>query len=379
MTQREEEAGGEEALRAPERQRYARHLQLPGFGVQGQLALRRSAVLCVGAGGLGAPALSYLAAAGVGRIGIIDSDQVELSNLQRQILFNETEIGQGKAVVASRKLQALNPEIIVDTYPERLSPENVIQLFKGYDLILDGSDNFATRYLVNDACVLAGLPYIYGAVSQFEGQVSLFNYRGGPTYRCLFGAPPPRALFPSCAASGVLGVLPGVVGSLMATEAVKLLCGIGENLSGILLLYDALSMSFQRLTLPPRCAPPPPGLAVEFHSSFELLAKAPAECSLTEDDFMKAAQVAGTLLLDVREPNEFEAGHLSGARNLPLSLLSTEPPPSWIEEAKQLLIYCQAGQRSQHALKILLRHQFSVVELSGGINALSAYHMLWEG
>ncbi|MBF6595276.1 MAG: molybdopterin-synthase adenylyltransferase MoeB [Thermaceae bacterium] len=232
--------------------RYARHIVLPGVGGAGQLRLKESSVLVVGAGGLGSPILLYLAAAGVGRIGIVEMDVVDLSNLQRQVLYTTAEVGQPKAEVAKGRLGALNPHVRVDTYALRLTSEKALDILRPYDLVLDASDNFPTRYLVNDACVLLGKPLLYGAIHQFEGQVSLFNYRGGPCYRCLYPTPPQAGSVPSCAEAGVFGVLPGVIGGLMATEALKVLLEVGESLSGKLLVYDALDSTFRRVGFPRR-------------------------------------------------------------------------------------------------------------------------------
>lgn len=227
--------------------RYARHIVLPGVGGAGQARLKQSSVLVVGAGGLGSPVLLYLAAAGVGRLGIVEMDTVDLSNLQRQVLFASDEVGEPKAEAAKKRLLALNPNVSVDVYATRLSAENALETLRPYDLVVDATDNFPTRYLVNDACVLLGKPLVYGAIHQFEGQVSVFNHAGGPCYRCFFPEPPQDV--PNCAEAGVFGVLPGVVGSLMATEALKVLLEIGEPLSGKLLLYDGLYSEFRTLGL----------------------------------------------------------------------------------------------------------------------------------
>lgn len=227
--------------------RYARHIILPGVGGRGQAKLKNSSVLVVGAGGLGAPILLYLAAAGVGRIGIVEMDKVDLSNLQRQVLYASDEVGLSKAQAAKARLLNLNPHITVDLYPEKLTSENGLEVLAPYDLVLDGSDNFPTRYLVNDACVILGKPLVYGAIHQFDGQVAVFHHQGGPCYRCLYPKPPAPGTVPNCAEAGVFGVLPGVVGSLMATEALKVLLGLGESLSGRLLLYDGLYGEFRGL------------------------------------------------------------------------------------------------------------------------------------
>src|SRR5688572_19578387 len=237
------------ALSAEEVKRYSRHLILPEVGMDGQRKLKQSSVLCIGAGGLGSPAAMYLAAAGIGRLGIVDFDVVDYSNLQRQLLHTTNDVGRTKLESARDKVVALNPHVQVDTYEEALSSENAMRLFKGYDVILDGTDNFPTRYLVNDACVLSGIPNAYGSIFRFEGQASVFATKEGPCYRCLYPEPPPPGLVPSCAEGGVLGVLPGIIGVIQATESIKLVTGIGEPLIGRFLIYDALKMRFRELKL----------------------------------------------------------------------------------------------------------------------------------
>jgi adenylyltransferase/sulfurtransferase len=235
--------------------RYSRHLIMPEVGVEGQRRLKAASVLCIGAGGLGSPAALYLAAAGVGRLGIVDFDAVDFSNLQRQILHATSDVGRPKLHSARDRLHAINPEIAIETYETSLTSKNALDLFRGYDVILDGTDNFPTRYLVNDACVLLGIPNAYGSIFRFEGQASVFAAPGGPCYRCLYPEPPPPGLVPSCAEGGVLGVLPGVIGTIQATEAIKLILGVGRPLVGRLLLYDAFNMSFRELKLrrDPQC------------------------------------------------------------------------------------------------------------------------------
>jgi adenylyltransferase/sulfurtransferase len=235
------------ALTAQEYQRYSRHLILPEVGLEGQRKLKAARVLCVGAGGLGSPVALYLTAAGVGTIGIVDFDAVDLSNLQRQVLHGTPDVGRSKLQSAKDRIAALNPEVNVIGYEEALTSKNALEIFKGYDVILDGTDNFPTRYLVNDACVLLGIPNAYGSIFRFEGQASVFGTREGPCYRCLYPEPPPPGLVPSCAEGGVLGVLPGIIGMIQATEAVKLILGIGEPLIGRFLIYDALKMRFREL------------------------------------------------------------------------------------------------------------------------------------
>src|SRR5215510_15178479 len=236
-------------LSAEEIKRYSRHLIMPEMGMDGQRKLKQASVLCIGAGGLGSPAAMYLAAAGIGRLGIVDFDVVDFSNLQRQLLHTTNDVGRTKLESAKNKVVALNPHVQVDTYEEALSSENAMRLFNGYDVILDGTDNFPTRYLVNDACVLAGIPNAYGSIFRFEGQASVFGTKEGPCYRCLYPEPPPPGLVPSCAEGGVLGVLPGIIGVIQATESIKLVTGIGEPLIGRFLIYDALKMKFRELKL----------------------------------------------------------------------------------------------------------------------------------
>ncbi|HZY07557.1 MAG TPA: molybdopterin-synthase adenylyltransferase MoeB, partial [Ilumatobacteraceae bacterium] len=236
-------------LNAEEIKRYSRHLIMPEVGMDGQRRIKQGGVLCIGAGGLGSPAAMYLAAAGVGRIGIVDFDVVDYSNLQRQLLHTTADVGRTKLESARNKINALNPHVQVDTYEEALSSDNAMRLFKGYDVILDGTDNFPTRYLVNDACVLMGIPNAYGSIFRFEGQASVFAAKDGPCYRCLYPEPPPPGLVPSCAEGGVLGVLPGIVGVIQATEAIKLIIGVGEPLIGRFLIFDALRMKFRELKL----------------------------------------------------------------------------------------------------------------------------------
>src|SRR6187399_3676933 len=236
-------------LNAEEIKRYSRHLIMPEVGMDGQRKIKAGSVLCIGAGGLGSPAAMYLAAAGVGRIGIVDFDVVDYSNLQRQLLHTTNDVGRTKLASAKDKINALNPHVQVETFEEALSSDNAMRLFKGYDVILDGTDNFPTRYLVNDACVLMGIPHAYGSIFRFEGQASVFATKDGPCYRCLYPEPPPPGLVPSCAEGGVLGVLPGIIGMIQATESIKLILGVGEPLIGRFLIYDALRMKFRELKL----------------------------------------------------------------------------------------------------------------------------------
>ncbi len=339
--------------------RYQRHLGLAGFGPAAQEKLRAGSVLVIGAGGLGCPALLYLAAAGVGRIVLLDPDTVDVSNLQRQILYASADAGRPKAHAAAERLRALNPHITIDARPERITRANALELVRSVDVVLDGSDNFSTRYLVNDACVLADRPFVYGAIQGFEGQVSVFNYKGGPTYRCLFPEPPAPGSAPNCAEAGVLGVLPGLVGALQATETIKLLAGIGEPLSGRLFLYDALSLTTRtlRLAADPRSRDitelPPDGYG-------ETCAVAPAARSASPDeitpDELRAALVSSAppQLLDVREDWERALGAIQPSLHFPLARLA-EPAAdlSALDPARPLVVYCAGGVRSAKALPIL--------------------------
>src|ERR1043165_5516036 len=308
-------------LNVDEIKRYSRHLIMPEVGVDGQKKLKAGSVLCIGAGGLGSPAAMYLAAAGVGRIGIVDFDVVDYSNLQRQMLHTTNDVGRTKLETAKNKINALNPHVQVDTYEEALSSDNAMRLFKGYDVILDGTDNFPTRYLVNDACVLMGIPNAYGSIFRFEGQASVFATKDGPCYRCLYPEPPPPGLVPSCAEGGVLGVLPGVIGVIQATESIKLLTGIGQPLIGRFLIYDALNMKFRELKLRkdpdcPVCGTNPTVTKLIDYDQFCGIVQ-PAQdhasgatvnaTEITPVELKKKLDAGETpFILDVREPNEYQ-------------------------------------------------------------------------
>ena len=360
-----------------ELRRYSRHLLLPEIGVRGQRALRRSKVLLVGAGGLGAPAALYLAAAGVGTLGLVDFDSVELSNLQRQVLYTTGDVGRPKLDAARERLERLNPGTTVVPHPGPLDASNALEVLRGYDVVLDGTDNFPTRYLVNDASVLLGKPNVYGSVYRFEGQVSVFDATRGPCYRCLYPEPPPPDLAPSCAEAGVLGVVPGVVGALQATEAIKLLAGVGEPLIGRLLLYDASSMTFRQVRLDknPACVLCSP------HATQRGLVDYPAFCgvpatgprpgipSVTPEELRD--ELAGDdppVLVDVREPAELEISYLDGALAIPKGEL-----PERVDEltrARSVVVFCRNGGRSADAVRTLLELGFQKVRhLQGGINA----------
>ncbi|MCI4328867.1 MAG: molybdopterin-synthase adenylyltransferase MoeB, partial [Thermoplasmata archaeon] len=362
-------------LSPQERHRYSRHLLLPEVGERGQLRLRRARVLLVGAGGLGAPAALYLAAAGVGTLGLVDADVVEASNLQRQVLYDTASVGRSKVGAASKRVRSLNPNVRVVRHKVRLTSKNALRILRGYDVVLDGTDNFPTRYLVNDACVLLRKPDVYGSVYRFEGQVSVFDARHGPCYRCLFPQPPPPELVPSCAEGGVLGVVPGVVGLWQATEVLKLLLGVGEPLVGRLLLLDALSGSTRevRIRKDPHCP------VCSAHPTQEGLIDYPAFCGVTEMvarvpeiDARALAKELRTsrppALIDVREPGEWAIAHLPKARLISRGTLSERV--GTLPEDRSLVVYCKSGRRSADAVRFLLDRGFTRVRsLSGGIDA----------
>ena len=343
--------------------RYSRHLIMPEVGVEGQLKLKAARVLCIGAGGLGSPVALYLAAAGVGTLGIVDFDEVDFSNLQRQIIHGTPDVGRPKLESARARLAALNPEVTVVPHAVALSSRNALGLFADYDLVVDGTDNFPTRYLVNDACVLSGKPNVYGSISRFEGQASVFAAPDGPCYRCMFPEPPPPGLVPSCAEGGVLGILPGVVGTLQATEAIKLILGVGEPLIGRFLLFDALKMRFRELKVRrdpdcPVCGESPTVTELIDYEQFCGVAPAappvpaPAgdEVTVTE---LKARMDRGDdfLLLDVRETREFEICRIPGSVLIPLGELATRLAE--LGGRDDLVVHCKSGVRSGKAVALL--------------------------
>src|SRR5690242_2165272 len=362
-------------------QRYARHLILPEVGGAGQRKLLNTSVLLLGAGGLGSPAAMYLAAAGVGRIGIVDFDVVDYSNLQRQLLHTTPDVGISKLQSAKNKLNALNPHVQVDTYEEALSSDNAMRLFKGYDVILDGTDNFPTRYLVNDACVLMGIPNAYGSIFRFEGQASVFATKDGPCYRCLYPEPPPPGLVPSCAEGGVLGVLPGVIGVIQATESIKLLTGVGNPLIGRFMIYDALNMKFRELKLRkdpdcPVCGTHPTVTKLIDYDQFcgivqpaqdQSAGAAVSATEITPTELKKKLDAGETpFILDVREPNEYQINKIAGSTLIPLG----ELPRRYQELPKdrQIVTQCKMGGRSAKAQDFLKSVGFSNVKnLKGGI------------
>jgi len=373
------------SLTPAERARYRRHLLLPEFGEAGQERLLSARVLLVGLGGLGCPIAQYLAAAGVGTLGLVDADEVEPSNLQRQILYGPADVGRPKVEVARARLAAQNPDVAVEPHPVRLRAANAEALLSQYDLVVDGSDNFPTRYLVNDACVRLGLPNVSGAILRFEGQVTVFAPGdGGPCYRCLHPAPPDPGSVPSCSEAGVLGVLPGLVALVQATEAVKLLTGLGEPLVGRLLLYDALGMSFSefRLERDPGCpvcgdAPTLTGLEdVEVVCGSTEGGGMGGPTGVPERSVSELAELRARgeelLLLDVREPDEWEIARIDGALLVPLSELERrlEELAGWRD--RRVVVHCHHGGRSAHACKLLRQHGFDHAEnLQGGIDAWS--------
>ena len=351
--------------------RYARHFALKGFGPAAQEKLKQGRVLVVGAGGLGCPALLYLAAAGVGRIEIMDADKVDVSNLQRQVLYRTQDAGKSKALTAASRLRDLNPQLEVVPIEARFCRDNALERLKGVDVVLDGSDNFATRYLVNDACVLAGKPFVYGAVQGFEGQVSVFNWKGGPTYRCLFPEPPEPGSVPNCAEAGVLGVLPGLIGTLQATEVVKLLTGIGEPLSGRLLLWNALSATTRTVVL---AADPRRRkiTALPLENFGETCNLSPMENTADEIEAGDLkAKLGKVQLVDVREEWERAAGAILPSVHIPLGQLvagEADKAVKALDPAKATVTYCAHGKRSLKALRALReRHGFAHVQsLRGG-------------
>jgi molybdopterin/thiamine biosynthesis adenylyltransferase/rhodanese-related sulfurtransferase len=360
--------------------RYSRHLLIPEIGLKGQQKLKASSVLVIGTGGLGSPAALYLAAAGVGRIGIVDYDVVDASNLQRQIIHGTSTLGQRKVESARRRMLDLNPDIEIIAYDEPFTSENAMRIAADYDVIVDGTDNFPTRYLSNDVAVFLGKPNVYASIFRFDGQVSVFYAREGPCYRCLFPAPPPPGLVPSCAEGGVLGVLPGVIGSLQATEALKLLLGIGEPLIGRLLLYNALDMSFEFVELKknPNCRVCGPNADIKTLIDYEEFCGVPGRdreegsagsgWDITPAELAERLQTNGILLLDVREPHELEISRLPGALNIPLGQLAARL--SELDSAREMVVFCKAGTRSARALELLVSAGFRKVKnLKGGINA----------
>jgi adenylyltransferase/sulfurtransferase len=366
-------------LSKEEVRRYSRHLIMPEVGLEGQLKLKRARVLMIGAGGLGAPLGLYLAAAGVGHLGLVDFDVVDSSNLQRQVTFTTADVGKPKSEAAKARLLALNPMIEIEAYETRLTSDNALELFRDYDIIVDGTDNFPTRFLVNDACLLLGKPNVYGSIFRFEGQATVFGYPGGPCYRCLYPEPPPPGLVPSCAEGGVLGVLPGIVGTIQAMETIKLILGSGVPLVGRLLLFDALSMRFRELKLRKNPACP---LCGE-HRTITKLIDYEEFCGIRGEEAppmtdgipeitpkeLKARLDRGDdiFILDVREPHEFQICNLQG-KLIPLGELPRRV--SELDSSHEMVVHCRSGKRSADAIQFLQKAGFKkLLNLKGGVLA----------
>ena len=358
-------------LRPEELVRYGRHLSLPEFGVEGQRRLKKAKVAIVGLGGLGSPAALYLTAAGVGALGLIDGDRVDLTNLQRQVLYDEGDIGALKVEVASRKLGRMNPGVAIVAHAARLDSSNAIDVLKHYDIVLDGTDNFPTRYLVNDASVLLGIPSVHGSVLRFEGRVSLFGTSEGPCYRCLYPDPPPPGVVQDCQDAGVLGVMPGLIGVLQATEVIKWSCRLGDSLAGRLLIVDGLSLRFQSFKVAkdpvcPMCSTREITSLIDYDAFCN---GGPPITTLTPADAVPRL-TSNTQVLDVREPWEWEICRLPGARLVPLSELESQL--STLDPSREILVYCHRGSRSVAAVNRLLAAGFSrVSHLEGGIDRWS--------
>jgi adenylyltransferase/sulfurtransferase len=369
------------ALSHEEVRRYSRHLIMPEIGVEGQKRLKAARVLCVGAGGLGSPASLYLAAAGVGTLGLVDFDTVDFSNLQRQILYSTTDVGRRKLAAAAERLTSINPNVRVVEHEARLTSANALDILSQYDVIVDGADNFPTRYLVNDACVLLGKPNAYGSIFRFDGQASVFATKDGPCYRCLYPEPPPPGLVPSCAEGGVLGVLPGLVGTIQATEAIKIITGVGQTLAGRLLLLDALTMEFRTVKLRrdpacPICGDRATIKALIDYEQFCGVAAAPTVTTTSTVPEMTVEQLktridrgTPTWILDVREPREFDICRIPGSTLIPLGELPkrlAEIPSG--PDAPEIVVHCKMGGRSAKAVALLRQHGITrASNLAGGI------------
>ncbi len=374
-----------ESLSIDEVRRYSRHLIIPDVGMTGQKRLKNAKVLCVGAGGLGSPALMYLAAAGVGTLGIVEFDTVDESNLQRQIIHGQSDIGRSKAESARDSVLEINPYVTVNLHEIRLDSSNVMDLFAQYDLIVDGTDNFATRYLVNDACVLLNKPYVWGSIYRFDGQASVFWAEHGPCYRCLYPEPPPPGMVPSCAEGGVLGVLCASIGSIQVTEAIKLITGVGDTLLGRLMVYDALEMEYRqvRIRKDPNCAVCGPNATVtgliDYDAFCGVISDAAAEAarestiSVTDLKRMideKDAGVRDFMLIDVREPVEWEIVQIPGAVLIPKGEFLDGSALEKLPTDKQIVLHCKVGGRSAEVLAVLKGAGFAdAIHVGGGINA----------
>ncbi|HEY9664812.1 MAG TPA: molybdopterin-synthase adenylyltransferase MoeB [Allocoleopsis sp.] len=364
-------------------ERYSRHLILPEVGLDGQKRLKAASVLCVGTGGLGSPLLLYLAAAGIGRIGIVDFDVVDFSNLQRQVIHGTSWVGKPKIESAKNRILEINPYCQVDLYEERLSSENALRIFEPYDVVVDGTDNFPTRYLVNDACVLLGKPNVYGSIFRFEGQATVFNYQDGPNYRDLYPEPPPPGLVPSCAEGGVLGILPGVIGVIQATETVKIILGAGQTLSGRLLLYNALNMTFRELKLRPNPVRPVIEKLIDYEEFCGIpqakAAEAQQQSAMQEITVKELKQILDSgadnyVLLDVRNPNEYEIARIPGSVLVPLPDIENGEGVAKVKDllnGHKLIVHCKMGGRSAKAIGILKDSGIEGINVKGGINAWS--------
>ncbi|MDG6933162.1 MAG: molybdopterin-synthase adenylyltransferase MoeB [Nitrososphaerota archaeon] len=367
--------GPESELTLNEIMRYDRHLIMPEVGVNGQKKLKAASVLVVGVGGLGTPAATYLAAAGVGRIGLVDFDRIEFSNLHRQVLYSEEDVGKSKVEVARTRLMAVNPNVVIETYPVRLDSSNALDIIRNYDVILDGTDNFPTRYLVNDASVLVGKPVVHSSIYRFEGQASVFMPGRGPCYRCLYPEPPPPGLVPSCAEGGVFGVLPSVMGSIQAVESLKLILGVGEPLIGRLLIFDALEMQFRELKVKkdpscPICGSNPSIKALIDYEEFCGLNRNINSDEEIESDLLQSWLKEGKRveILDVREPYENQIWQIPGAKHIPLSQLRNRL--NELDPNVPVVAYCQVGSRSLAAVRLLKEKGFGTAKsLRGGIDA----------
>jgi len=374
---------GPPPLSAAQYERYRRHLSLPELGLEGQKRLLEGSVLLVGAGGLGSPLCQYLAAAGVGRLGLVEFDVVDASNLQRQVLYDTADVGRPKIERAEARIRAMNPDVRVEPHALRLDAGNALEVLRPYDVVVDGTDNFPTRYLVNDACVLLGKPNVHGSIHRFEGQATVFDATRGPCYRCVFPEPPPPELAPSCAEGGALGVLPGTIALLQATETLKLLAGIGEPLVGRLVQYDALEASFREFRIAKDPACPVCGEApsitelIDYEGFCGVPRKTGEERIVKEMDVEALAKLRDSdeefLLLDVRNPDEWEVGHIEGARLVPLPELPERLAELSDWKARRVVVHCKKGGRGKKAGEVLEAAGFEdVTNVDGGIEAWAA-------
>lgn len=364
-------------------ERYSRHLTLPEVGVAGQKRLKAASVLCIGTGGLGSPLLLYLAAAGIGRLGIVDFDVVDNSNLQRQVIHHTSWVGKPKVESAKNRIHEINPFCQVDLYNTRISSENALELIKPYDIVVDGTDNFPTRYLVNDACVLLNKPNVYGSIFRFEGQATVFNYQEGPNYRDLYPEPPPPGMVPSCAEGGVLGILPGIIGVIQATETVKIILGQGTTLSGRLLLFNALDMKFRELKLKPNPERPAIDRLIDYEQFCGILQGKAQEnqetMNIPEMTVQELKELIDSgaddfVLIDVRNPHEYDIGKIPGSVLVPLSEIENGDGVAKVKElvnGHRLIVHCKMGGRAAKALGILQQAGLDGTNVKGGIKAWS--------